>query len=392
MARRFLCGFEWNATDGREVSLPNPATGTNPPTIDAAIKRSGTYALKLNPPSGGSSRYDVYSIACAYIRYYVRVTALPTSLSRMLSGDLGSFNTFVNVSSTGALELYEGGSAPYTLIGTSTTKLTDTTKWYRIELRSGTASLAPILRIDGVDEITGTAGSTLNAFPAFGPGVTEADTYTAYIDDVAGDDADWVGDSQIVLLRPTSDNASGGWTGGAGGTTNLWDAVDNLPAVGKATANQTNTTNIENAVSSTTDNCDFNLTTYTTAGVPSGSTILSVQAHCRHGEDVATGTKTGALQIVSNPAQSGEDAFTFGNDAGAAVDEYSTTWKNTLGTMQASPSVTLGTAPVVRVGKRTATTRVVLIDAVGMYVEYVAAAAATSLLPPPQPMAHMIVR
>src|SRR5213079_3376565 len=58
------------------------------------------------------------------------------------------------------------------------------------------------------------------------------------IDDVAINDisgttqTSWPGEGNIVLLKPTSDNQIGSWTGGAGGTTNLWDAVNNTPPVG----------------------------------------------------------------------------------------------------------------------------------------------------------------
>jgi hypothetical protein len=87
------------------------------------------------------------------------------------------------------------------------------------------------------------------------------------------------------------------------------------------------------------------------------------------------------LLIVSNPTQVGEDAFTYGNDVGAHGAEVGN-WGKDLGTVQASPSVTLGTSPVLRVGKRTATTRVVCVDGMGIYVEYTPPAAAAATAPP----------
>lgn len=376
MARTMICGFEWRATDSRETSYDNnnfsnwASSGSVAVETGAGNFRSGTASLKATPASGVAGFFGPASgTLTGYHRFYIKVTSLPGSTRQIYGAAATAGN--LRITSSGTIE-YRSAS---TVVGTSSTALTDTTKWYRIEARFTTGTSVVCLRIDGVDEVTGNA--TTGATVAFGANDTVAATYTAYFDDFVIDNTGFPGDSSVVLLRPISDNNRGSWTGGSGGTTNLFDAVDNLPAGGVATASQSNTTNIESAANSASDNCDLNCTDYTTAGVT--GTITAIMASCRHAEDISTNTKSGALTIVSNPAQSGEDSFTFGGDAGAANTDSgsASTWFTTVGTVQSSPSVTLGTSPVLRIGKRTATTRVVDCDAMGIYVEFVPSAATT---------------
>jgi hypothetical protein len=145
--------------------------------------------------------------------------------------------------------------------------------------------------------------------------------------------------------------------------------VNNTPPVGLAAASATNASQIENPTSSATDNCDFNMQSYLVAGVPAGSTIYGVRSIVAHGEEIATGTKAGSVQILSNPAQGAESAFNYGNDAGAE-GTYPTTWAVAADVEVSGSGVALGTQPVVRIGKRTATTRVVSVCFVGLYIDY----------------------
>lgn len=370
MARSYVCGFETGSLSAElrtsEAALP---TIQGAATIEATIVRTGTYSLKVAPASGAAGYWEPTtgaSSSTAYLRTYVRVTALPAS-TRGLIGKTGANSLNVRVTSTGALELV----ANVTVLGTSTTLLTDTTKWYRVEVQCTAAAVE--LQIDGVSEVaTSTASPSL--FSIFGAFDTTAATYTAYFDDIVRDTAAFPGAGAVVLLRPTSLSAAGSWVEGDGaGTTGMAAAVATQPPPGVASASETAATNIESPANSATDNCDMNMTTYSSAGIVTGDTIQAVYGFVRHGEDIATGTKAGAVQIVSNPAGPTETVFTYGDDAGAHGAEVNN-WRTSLTNSVLSPSVTLGTAPVLRVGKRTSTNRVVCVDFMGIYVDYTPAA------------------
>lgn len=384
MARTRCLGFEAN-DPLVECGLSALPTGV---TFDATIVRTGGRSLKIVPASGSAlSQVVPLTAGTPYTRVYVRITTLP-SAARVLVGSNVANQACIIVNPDGSLT-YQGrdGSSNIVATETSVTLLTDSNAWYRLEWVRGTDAINPgdtLMRIDGVDVTTSstvTAGTILvGVVPGLGCSDSVAATYTAYFDDCCQDDATWPGDGAVVLSLPISDNARGGWTGGASGTTNLFDAVNNTPPIGKAAASETNLTQTKNAVSSATDNCDFNMQSYTTAGVPSGATVNAVQAVVAHGEEISTGTKAGALKIVSNPAQSVEDTFNFGSDLGAE-GTYPTNWDAIVGTAQSGAGVTFGTSPVVRVGKRTATTRAVNACFVGLYIDYTPAIVTTPSTP-----------
>lgn len=362
MARRYITGF---ATGSSFLDTFGSFAFPAGLTYDTGTVRTGPRSLKLVAPSGASSFATV--LTAAYNRVYVRVTTLPTT-ARTFAGAPSTVGVHgLRLNTNGSVSYMDGTTG--TAVGTSITKLTDNTRWYRIEWNeAATVTSAPVLVIDGLIEVTATFSGYSNS-NTLGCDDTVAATYTAFYADFASDDATYPGDGAVVLSLPISDNNRGAWTAGAGATTSLFDAVNNLPPVGVAAASETNASQIKSATNSATDNCDLNMQSYTTAGVPGGATVQAVQAVVAHGEEILTGTKAGAVTIVSNPAQSGEDAFTFGDDAGAE-GTYPTLWGAVHGTIQSGPTVIPATSPVVRVGKRTATTRVVGACFVGLYIDY----------------------
>lgn len=382
MATELICGFESGsllAEPWKNTSVAaNPAAVGNA-TIETTTVRTGTYSLKVNPASGANGYWTAAAATTQpnttiYQRVYVRVTSRPASTARLLIGRAGTNHLNVLLNANGTLSLRTN----VTVQGTSSTALTDTTRWYCVELK-GIANVQE-LRIDGVVEASGANASSVLGYE-FGALDTVADTYTAYFDDLRRDSAAYPGPGQCLLLLPVSDNNRGGWTAGNGGTANVYLGVVNRPPVGVASASETNTSNIESATNSATDNCDLNCQSYASAGIAAIDTINAVTGYCAHGEDIATGTKAGAVTIVSNPAQAVETGFTFGDDInahGAFLGSWvvgvqsSTNW-----TYIDSPSVTLATQPVLRLGKRTATTRVVCVCFAGIYVDYTTGVAST---------------
>jgi hypothetical protein len=334
------------------------------------------YSLKHVVPSGsGGTSTLLESTLRSYGRFAVYFASFPTTRRVFYGSNLTGNILSINPDGT----LYHGGLA------VSGTTALSTGRWYVIGWRMVTGTSVACLTIDGATEITGSPGAISGAQTRVGCNDTVAAGFTVYYADLRIDDsAIPSGLGKVPLLLPTSDNARNGWTGGVGGTTNLFQAVDNTPPVGTDT--ETDTTQIESATNSATDDCDFNMTTYSAAGIGASDTINAVQALCVHGEDITTGTKAGALKIVSNPAQSVEDTFNYGNDAGA-LGVYPTLWTVTQGTTQDAPTISsLSTAPVLRIGKRTATTRVVSCCFMGMYVDYTPGA--TTKAPPPYAGTH----
>lgn len=376
MGRVRTIGFEVGFGDVDLDGFPQNS-GT---TIQSSIARTGVKALKADSGAGNNETWaeirfpTLASGNTVYVRAYVYFTTLPTAATHILVQPQTSRS--ISVNSSGQWVGPNGGTGGAVQLNT----------WYMLELsvtwtNSGASSATGRVDRTVLDTISFTGGVLapqnffmglfVNGFGG-GPGANSV----CYVDDLAVNDSNgssqnsWPGDGKIVLCQPISDNQRGSWTGGAGGTTNLFDAVNNTPPIGTAT--ETNLTQIENADTTpdnATDEYRVNLTTYTNAGIATGDTVVLAQAVVNHGEDVATGTKTGSVAFQSNPVQSGVDAFTFGNNVGA-LGTWPTNWRTVWGTAQYLPSVTKGSSPVLALRKTDTGSRVASCDFLGAYVEY----------------------
>lgn len=368
MARTMLLGWDVGA-----ITAEAHANDASPGVVgsvsqESTIIRSGTGSLKLTPGSGAAGYWSPQASVVAFaqrLRFYLRVTTLPATARRVISSNNANLSILLNPSGTLTLRA-DFGSVD---IGTSTVALTDTARWYNIE--AGVVAGNGTLRIDGETQVS--AATSLTAIGVrFGADDTVAATYTAYVDDAVLDNAAWPGDSKIILLKPISDAQIGSWTGGAGGVSNLFNAVDNTPPTGTAT--ETDATQIESIDGSgdnATDEYRVNLQSYATGGISASATVRAIESLIWHGEDVSTGTKTGSLAIISNPNVGTYDAFTFGADGGA-LGTFPATWvaqKNA--TVTDSPTVTISSSPQIAVRKTDAGTRVASVCFIGLKVEYI---------------------
>ena len=361
MSRQLICGWEVGDTSSTGDYYNSAEGGIvgGGCSIDTSIYRSGAKSLKIaHTGSAGRWKGPGYgTLSGPYIRIYLRVTSLPGG-SCYIAGASTSFN--IRLTSAGNLALYNYT----TLIGTSTTALTDSAKWYCVEFRtSGTSTT--LLRIDGNNEVTGSISGTF-AF-CFGSDTNTSYSYTIYIDDLVIDAAEWPGaDSKVITYALSSDSLNTAWTRGAGGTSNLYDGVNAMPPAGVASANETNDTNIECA-SKSTNSYLASFPSYTTMGIGSSDTVKSVQVCCVSGEDISTGTKTFDWD-TTNPVMSysGETA---GGDLGAHSD-YPGVWSGHWLNSSTDPSVTKGTAPTIVFEKTDGTSRTLCICAVYISVEY----------------------
>lgn len=370
MARTRIYGFD--ASD-RGLDGIN-GTGALPSGVsyDTTTAEGVGKSIKIQPASGSAvSLVTMQATANGeWRRARFRFTVLPSTTARIFVGSASSGNN-LRINPNGTVAYFDGG----TLIGTSATALTDTAKWYTIEWHSSTNAASQVrLRIDEVDEITTTNASTFGS-GNLGCNDTVADTYTMFVDDYVVDNAAFPGPGAVRLLLPISDNARAAlWVAGSNATTattDLWEGVNNTPPVGTATSNAvTAAISHEGGADAATDDYDANMTSYTSAGIPAGSTINAIQAVIVHGEDIATGAKELTFSIKSNPAQG---AFQTNFNAGiGAVGTYPTNWNITRGTMLSAPTVVLGTSPVMAVRRPETASRRADVCFMGMYVDYTA--------------------
>lgn len=376
-------------------SLGEVASSTGAATVQTATVRTGTYALKCDSTSAAAA-VSFTSVAAGAVsrsnfmalRFFVNFSTLPGGSSAS-ANILASFST--STAPVSGYRLVMTGSAnatPSTLavvndaggITTGTTQLQANT-WYEIVVEY-TAAAVINCYLNGVLEATRSGGTATTATTTASLGIFGGSqgVGVAYFDDVMVGDAPFGRSpypySKQRVLLPTADPGTlNSWTNGGGGTTSIFEGVNNIPPTGVALF--IDGTKIKNAA--TGSNLDYTPTmqTYTAAGVPSGSVVNAVMAICNHGEEATTGTKAGDVWIASNPAQAaGSGTFDYGNDTATAVGTFPTGWATAVGPVTASPSVTLGTAPTMTVRKTGSTNRVVDVDFMGIYVDYT---------PPPAP-------
>lgn len=376
MARLLTAGYETKAalTEGLTI------TGTTLTFDTTTVRTAGTVSGKVATSGGG---YFGYTIPAAsqgtgktfFWRSYLYIPTGGDNSSRLIEF-VSSGSVLVQVRSNGGEQLFLADSS-----GTQQGNLASAISlnaWHRIEvaiLVPATGNGTAHLFIDGTEVTSGGSqwamGNTALTDMDWGspPGGTVS--LTMYYDDTAVNDDSgtnqnsYPGDGAIVLLVPTSDNAVGtNWVAGAGGKTHLFNAVSPTPPVGVAEASATNTSQVKNDASDATGNYDANLTTYTAAGVT--GTVQLVQGVAAYAS-AATTSITGALAGVSNPA------LTEVTQAQAvAAGTFPTGWVAFNTSVAYAPSVTLGTAPVLRVGKRTANVSGADFCFMGLLVEWVA--------------------
>lgn len=357
-------------------------------TKDTTVFRSGLASAKYNSGAGNSTSFQVHGSGTTvasrsyWYRAYMCFTNLPGST--VLVAQNASGNTIgIKLTSGGKLQLFNLSAGTQIGSDSAATISADGATWYRIELlitMNGSNQIAATeLQLDGVSVASTSglalAGTSINWRTGWleAPGANKV----CNVDDVAINDStgaannSWAGSGKVILMRPVSDNNRGAFTGGAGGTTNLFDAVNNTPPVGVAEASATNTSQIKNRTTTNPTNCDLNLNSYTTEGILAADTINAIQVHCNDGEDPGTGTKAGTCAMVSNPAIAASASFNYGDDVGIQ-GTYPGNWKWHFTSVSDAPSVTLGTQPVIRMTCTSGATgsRSASCDFLGAYVDY----------------------
>lgn len=388
MARLWTSGGEWGDTTAEAAG--GSGFAANGVTLSTVNPRTGTYAWRQT-----TNARAVYSFAGGafattyYVRAYVYVSAIPTFATPLIGiGAAGNFYG-ISINTDGTLLMIDRNTNQ---VGSASAVVSAGT-WLMLEasisVASSGAAVVQQARLDGVSFATGNGG-TLSVVPGEVHFAGNTGTIpTVDSDDIAFNDSTgasqntWPGEGKVVLLKPVSDNAAGtGWTLGTGTASggNAFAAVDNTPPLGVADLTAgSDPKQIRNAMSNANVNYDANLTTYTNAGLATGATVNVVIPSVATSAPVVTSAKAGTIGIASNPAITNV-ALGAGGTAGAfwaglAGGTYPSGWKWSKGTTTYAPAVTLGSSPVARITQVTASTRIAVVCALGMYVDYTPAAA-----------------
>lgn len=374
--------------------------------IETVIVHGGSASAKcdsggtnlVRSVSTGGAQVDISTTTpttkIAFVRGYFYFANLPSITTTILRPAFGTFtgaggtkHVCVRVDTTGHLIANVDDQNSIT----STTALI-TGQWYRIECKVTIQTTATniigtvnAVFVDGADfSLTATksqAGTTISLAPLFGWVLAPGANLICYVDDVAWNDDQganqnsYPGAGKCVLLVPISTNAvATKWTDNDGTQTNMWQGAANLPPAGIAAATSPSHKYIKHAggAAGTTDAFDANMKSYSTAGLVAGDTIAVIQFIGTDGEEVTTGTKLLNYEVLSNPVIASPGNVTAGNDGGLqGVYNTGPTWIHHRSAMSYSPSVTLGTSPVMRVRRPETATRVPSVCFMGMYVDYI---------------------
>lgn len=307
----YFLGFETG-----DMSQQGAAGGTY--SIQSTTKRSGGYALRINPTSSTAYIYEggvpnsngqrastsLNRTAETFFTFWFRVATLPSSTLSLFSvtDSLGG-GAVINI------RISSGGAV--TLVGTSTSSTVATLSlntWYRFDLRV-TKNATSGLKIDGGTEQTVTAVNSTMAGWTFGTYLDSSNTYDFFYDDfVVGTSAFPAGAGPIVLLaKPIGAGNYSAWTDGTGST---YAEVDEVP-------HDSGSTYLQNT-SGTSQASTFDMQSAATIGMV--GTPIAVMAQGIMAESSST-TTTGAIRLRSGSTDSDSTQADLGSTAYISVQK-----------------------------------------------------------------------
>lgn len=213
-------------------------------SIQSIIKRSGTYALQINPVTTAVGYVDIdayaaagegaaYNEATIYIRFYYYVATLPAANSEEIFSAYtaaGAYKFALRINSTGHLMAFASDGT--TQLGSDGATALSLITWYRIEVSIGTgASGAYEVRIDGTTELSGTGNltATNNGYVKLGKFTNRnSQTVIFYYDDILISNSAFPGAGQSLIMVLDGDGTYTAWTVGAGGAPD-WSNVEEVP-------------------------------------------------------------------------------------------------------------------------------------------------------------------
>lgn len=228
MARVFWDGAELGIGD---TSFWDSALGGA--GASAAQKRSGSYSYAISGP-GQSLTKNINGLAELWLRFGLRLSSVSTERDLcQLNAGTTTLAKIRYEPSTATLRLYVGS----TLVATASVSL-PLNVWGLVEVHYKCHDSAGSLemRLDGVD-VASYAGDTKPGADAEVDNVyfTGATSLSYYLDDLALDDADWVGDGYVEYLSDAGNGAASQWTGSDGNQVDNYQMTDEIPPDGDTT-------------------------------------------------------------------------------------------------------------------------------------------------------------
>lgn len=377
MTRLLTAGAELGHLSGD----PGLITPGSAPIVSSPV-HSGGFAYS-NTTAGNFLRFNYTKTPnrWLYSRCWFRVTAIPAvSTSSLIAAVFDALSTVWNVylRSDGTLSQSNvvPGASPFT-------PPIAVDQWNCLEVGvwgDSTTSRRIILRLNGVQFDDFSTSSTPTSYgDSVRWGWISTAPGTIYFDDIAvnddtgGDQNSWPGASgAIVLLKPVSDQAVGAdWKLGTGTnpSANAFDSLNNVPPVGVANGVAgSDPKQIRDVVSNITapaSDADIKLAAYSTV-MPSDSVVRVAQAVAVAAHSSNTVAQDIEFGLVSGPSESRPTINLPINAAGT----YPTNWRNARGNVLYDPSVASTDQPVLRLGKRTASTVAHLCCLMGVQIEY----------------------
>jgi hypothetical protein len=364
-------------------------------SYDATVARTGARSFKIASAAAASSSavsalytYGLLATGTLYGRIAFRFDALPSAAVVIASWTNGASPVVrADLNADGSISFRTGASG---LIGTSAALSTGTWNVVEFSLQGfGVSGSGAGQGFWADGRLNGSAlgvSTNVSASPnlsnvqfrfGFVSSVTLSNTINLNFDDWVINDATgaadntWVGpDEGCVLLLPASDGTIGAnWKLGdnTSPSSNAFASLDNVPPTGKAVGSGLAGDQLRDAVAPTGvagDEFSVNLQTYTAAGIAAGGSIRAVQVVAEAAPSTASAVTLG-VQATSNPVVSETTTAT----SAASASAYPTSWTRVTSAIVSVPSVTLGSAPVVKARYATGTTTA-LVSALGLYVAY----------------------
>lgn len=241
-----MCGWGTGTTNELES-----VTGTC--SVSSSIKRTQTYAFRVNPTTTATGHAQLrgfsaagaktnLNIANAYIRYYLYIATAPAANSEeIMSVNTGITDKLtVRLNADRTLALYDTTPSQ---IGSDSATAIPLNTWVCIEVLCGTGiGATATLRINGIQEITGTATLTANAASVkFGKVANRnGQTIDVYYDDAVVDNASWPGEGRVFYLVANAAGTYSSFTGTYADAAEIpWSDAEYLVSSGVATEAET---------------------------------------------------------------------------------------------------------------------------------------------------------
>lgn len=233
MARVAIQGFECGDNIGGTANI-SPETATTidgTASIQSTTKRSGNYALRVNPTTTGTGAVFIskqvftdwlssplttaFNLSTVHVRFYFLVATAPSSYEQATNTQPAD-KAAIYVQSSGAGFIFRVKDSGGTNYDNAT--ILNLNQWYRIEMTigNGVGTGTIILLVDGVQWVNTVTANTTNVFMDFFKLGKVADTngqsVDFFYDDVSIDDAALPGPGSIVMLYPNAAGTDQTWT------------------------------------------------------------------------------------------------------------------------------------------------------------------------------------